>query len=56
MSKPIALFQKFEKNIIDWKWFFFVKKKVLVKKNFVKKIVVKKEFSIKKISVKKNFG
>ena len=42
MSKPIALFQKFEK--------------VLVKKNFVKKIVVKKEFSIKKISVKKNFS
>ena len=26
---------------------FFVKKKVLVKKNFVKKIVPKKEFSIK---------
>ena len=56
MSKPIALFQKFEKNIIDWEWFFLSKKKVLVKKNFVKKIVVKKEFSIKKFSVKKNFS
>ena len=51
MSKPIALFQKFEKNIIDWKWFFFVKKKFWWKKIFGQKIVDKK-----RILIKKNIG
>ena len=51
MSKPIALFKKFEKNITDWKWFFLSKKSFGGKIFIVKKIVGKKEFSIEKNSV-----